>query len=100
MIFRSLIPDLCLSRSLAPLLPVFLAPLLPCSLFFLLPCSLFFLLPCSLLLLHWLLVDHHPVDAELVAELAEAMREELFAHRHEDFAALGQYVVDALGLFV
>src|ERR1700728_900012 len=48
--------------------------------------------------LHRLFVNNHPIDAELVAELAKAMREKRFAHLHEDFSAFGERRVDALGL--
>jgi hypothetical protein len=37
-------------------------------------------------------------NAELVAELAEAMREKRLAHGHKDLAAIAQHFVNALRL--
>src|SRR6185437_5568486 len=45
-----------------------------------------------------LVEDHHPLGAEAVGELAEAMREERLAHLHINLAALRQGVVDPLRL--
>jgi hypothetical protein len=47
---------------------------------------------------HGPLVNDHPIDAEPVAELAEAMREKRLGHGHKDLAAICQSLVNALGL--
>src|SRR5690242_11862380 len=54
----------------------------------------------SSLLVSLLLVNHHPVDPELVTELAEAVREERFSDCHEYFAALAERFVNPLGFLV
>jgi hypothetical protein len=48
--------------------------------------------------LHGFLVEQHPGPAKLLAEHGEAVGKEAFAHGHEDFLALGERGVDALGL--
>src|SRR5215470_4744314 len=47
-----------------------------------------------------LLGQHHPVDAELVGNHAEARGEEGLAHRHGDLAALAERAEQLLGLLV
>src|SRR5580658_944939 len=49
---------------------------------------------------HGLLVNHHPVDAKLVAKLAETVRKEGLFHFHKDLAAFSKRSIDALRLFI
>jgi len=46
---------------------------------------------------HWLFVDDHPVDAELVAEHGELVGVEGLLQGHEDLAAIREGGVDAFG---
>ena len=43
-------------------------------------------------------MKNHPINAELVAELAKAMREKRRGHGHKDLAAIAQHLVNALSL--
>src|SRR6185437_1946873 len=49
---------------------------------------------------HRLVVNHHPVDAELIAELAEAVREKRFTHGHKHFTTVAECFVNTLRFFV